>query len=105
MMNRNSCRLWRLSMALRVWLSVPNKYPAINTTPNINMPSYSQHAMRRAKAGVDGAAVVLSGAITEVVAGLVMLPVSNRWVYRLVADARLRARAARALVGNRCGGI
>jgi len=32
-------------------VSVENSQPEMNTTPNINMPSYSQQAMRRVRGG------------------------------------------------------
>ncbi len=31
---------------------IKNKQPATKTTPNASMPSYSQHAIRRARLGV-----------------------------------------------------
>ena len=42
----------RLANAWRDWLSVSNRYDAMKTTPNIRMPSYSQHAIRRVILGV-----------------------------------------------------
>jgi hypothetical protein len=38
-------------MALRVCVIEEKRYPAMKTTPNINMPSYSQQAIRRGNGG------------------------------------------------------